>query len=217
MRLGQRHAITADGLREQAEQLGLLDTAEVIVLAPTAYANLAIQVWPDAQLPLRDTRGIGDQMARFAGLAAGRTTVTALLSTPGPRPPVVTPAATSDQDSVRPGEHHPAESPLSTADTFAQTGTPDDRARRRHAASKPPRSRLDQVRVVAGCRPARGWSRCRPERSSRAPPTTVPGPRPSRRGRAASTRPAGSTLPGSARSWRSTPGAPARRPRPDRW
>jgi hypothetical protein len=38
MRLSQRHAITADGLREQAEQLGLLDTAEVIVLAPAAYA-----------------------------------------------------------------------------------------------------------------------------------------------------------------------------------
>lgn len=45
MRLGHRYAITAQGLREQAEQLGLRDTAEVVVLAPAAYADLAVQVF----------------------------------------------------------------------------------------------------------------------------------------------------------------------------
>jgi len=60
MRLGQRYAITAQGLREHAEQLGLLDNAEVVVLAPGAYADLAAQVWPHAQLPLAGTRGTGE-------------------------------------------------------------------------------------------------------------------------------------------------------------
>jgi hypothetical protein len=34
MRLGHRHSITADGLRDQAEQLGVLNTTDVTVLAP---------------------------------------------------------------------------------------------------------------------------------------------------------------------------------------
>jgi hypothetical protein len=38
MRLGHRDAITADGLRDQAEQLGVLTTPHVTVLAPAAYA-----------------------------------------------------------------------------------------------------------------------------------------------------------------------------------
>jgi hypothetical protein len=45
MRLGHRCAITAQVLREQAEQLELRDPAEVVVLAPAAYANLAVQVF----------------------------------------------------------------------------------------------------------------------------------------------------------------------------
>jgi hypothetical protein len=69
LRLGRRYAITAQGLREQAEQLGLLHTAEVVVLAPAAYASLAVQVWPHAQNVLAGTRGIGNQMARFAAIA----------------------------------------------------------------------------------------------------------------------------------------------------
>jgi hypothetical protein len=128
------------------------------------HCALGEQVWPDAQLPLRGNRGIGDQMARFAALATGRTTVTALLSTaPDSRSPVVMPAATSDQDtdSVRRGEHHPAESSVSEAATLAKTAVPDNRAPRRRAASTSPRSRLDQVRMVGGCRPGGGRSRCR--------------------------------------------------------
>lgn len=69
MRLGHRDAITAEGLRDQAEQLGVLNTVDVTVLAPAAYANLATTVWPHARRPLDGTRGIGDQLARFAAIA----------------------------------------------------------------------------------------------------------------------------------------------------
>ena len=102
MRLGNRYAITAQGLREQAEQLGLLNTAQVIVLAPAAYANLAAQVWPHAHLALAGTRGIGEQMARLAALAAGRATIAGLVDCePGFAAPKAIPAAdTGDQHAV---------------------------------------------------------------------------------------------------------------------
>ncbi|MER7278010.1 DUF6884 domain-containing protein [Dactylosporangium sp. NPDC000244] len=74
-RLGQRHTITADGLHEQAEQLGLLDVTDVVVLAPAPYARLARFVWPHATCPLDGTRGIGDQMRRLATLASAATTI----------------------------------------------------------------------------------------------------------------------------------------------
>jgi hypothetical protein len=92
MRLGNRFAITAEGLREQAEQLGVLDTAEVTVLAPAAYAALATHVWPHAQRPLAGSRGIGDQMARFAALATGRATVAGLTGSPAQAPAAPPPA-----------------------------------------------------------------------------------------------------------------------------
>jgi len=79
-RLPSRWAITAAGLQEQAEQLGVLDTAEVIILAPAAYAALAAQVWPHALRPLAGTRGIGEQLARFAALATGNATVASLMA-----------------------------------------------------------------------------------------------------------------------------------------
>ncbi len=101
MRLSSRWAITAQGLREQAEQLGVLDTAEVVVLASAAYANLAAQVWPHARLALAGTRGIGDQMARFAALATGRATIADIvLAAPGGATPEVTPAKTGDLHAV---------------------------------------------------------------------------------------------------------------------
>ncbi|GGM86363.1 DUF6884 domain-containing protein [Dactylosporangium sucinum] len=80
-RLGQQHTITRDGLYEQAEQLGLLDTPDVVVLAPIAYADLVLHVWPDARNPLAGSRGIGEQMARLAALADGRATIDDLVST----------------------------------------------------------------------------------------------------------------------------------------
>ncbi|GLI00933.1 DUF6884 domain-containing protein [Phytohabitans aurantiacus] len=114
-RLGQRFAITAQGLREQAEQLGLADTAEVIVLAPAAYADLASHVWPHAQRTLAGTRGIGDQMARLNALATGRTTVADLVAAGS----TANLATTGDQHavSIRGGLVHLADTP------HARTGT----------------------------------------------------------------------------------------------
>jgi hypothetical protein len=108
-RLGSRWAITAQGLQEQAEQLGVRDTAEVVVLAPAAYADLAAHVWPHAQLALAGTRGIGDQMARFAALATGRVTIADLLrSSPGADALEAAPPTTGGRHavSVRGGRVH---------------------------------------------------------------------------------------------------------------
>jgi len=100
MRLGQRYSITAQGLREQAEQLGLADAGEVIVLAPSAYAALAAHAWPHAQLPLAGNCGIGEQMARLTALATGRTTVADLID---PQPEDVVPDVTLTAPS---GDEH---------------------------------------------------------------------------------------------------------------
>jgi hypothetical protein len=72
LRLGQPGAITAQQLHEQATRRGLLHVDQVVVLAPAAYAALARGVWPHADLPLAGSRGIGEQLARLAHIAAGR-------------------------------------------------------------------------------------------------------------------------------------------------
>ncbi|WP_327009721.1 DUF2637 domain-containing protein [Dactylosporangium sp. NBC_01737] len=74
-RLGQRYTISRDGLREQAEQLGLLDVTDVVVLAPAPYARLARFVWPHATCPLDGTRGMGEQLRRFVALASAAATI----------------------------------------------------------------------------------------------------------------------------------------------
>ncbi|MEV6922942.1 DUF6884 domain-containing protein [Dactylosporangium sp. NPDC051485] len=96
-RLGQRHTISRDGLREQAEQLGLLDVRDVVILAPAPYARLARYVWPHANCPLDGTRGIGDQLRRLAALTAGTTKIA-----PAPR---ASAAPTGTRLRV-PGERH---------------------------------------------------------------------------------------------------------------
>lgn len=122
-RLGQRYAITAQGLREQAEQLGLTDTPEVVVLAPAAYADLATHVWPHAHRPLAGTRGIGDQMARFTALATGRTTVADLLgaapATAMPATSRPTAARNEHTVSIRGGQVHLAATPPGRAAAVA--------------------------------------------------------------------------------------------------
>lgn len=113
LRLGHRLAITAQGLREQAEQLGLLDTAEVVVLAPTAYADLATHVWPHAHRPLAGTRGIGDQMARLKALAIGERAIAAAPDS-GDDPPATATTATG----------RPAAAGADRADTATRPPTP---------------------------------------------------------------------------------------------
>jgi hypothetical protein len=149
MRLGHCYAITAQGLREQAEQLGLLDTAQVVVLAPAAYANLAAQVWPHAHPALAGTRGIGDQMARLAALATGRITIADLASSePSIAAPETVPAAdTAVQHlvSVRGGLVHLAGTVASPAGAPA----PACRAHQRNCRWRPTDTEVTCTRCVA--------------------------------------------------------------------
>jgi hypothetical protein len=66
--LGQPGAVTADQVRQQATERGLL-MAPVTVLAGRAYARLVTEVWPGAAQPLAGTRGIGEQLHRLARMA----------------------------------------------------------------------------------------------------------------------------------------------------
>ena len=76
-RLGDARAVTSAGLVEQAEQLGLRDTTDVVALMPKAYAAFARIVWPQATTPLAGSRGIGEQLRRLTAIAAGEHLVTA--------------------------------------------------------------------------------------------------------------------------------------------
>ncbi|MCU4750276.1 DUF6884 domain-containing protein [Streptomyces sp. G-5] len=67
LKAGQPGTIGADELRRQAQELGI-EAAEVTVLAGKAYIALARQVWPGAAAPLEGTRGIGEQLAKFAAI-----------------------------------------------------------------------------------------------------------------------------------------------------
>ncbi|WP_458682678.1 DUF6884 domain-containing protein [Prescottella equi] len=71
LRLGQPGSITAEQLRAQADQQGILGFPDVVVLAGRDYTHLAQRVWPHASTPLAGTRGIGDQQHRLARIAAG--------------------------------------------------------------------------------------------------------------------------------------------------
>lgn len=151
LRLGHRYAITAQGLREQVEQLGMLDTAEVVVLAPAAYADLATHVWPHAQRPLAGTRGIGDQMARLKALAVDD--------------PAVAPPASSDD---------PPET--GTAATFRPAVTGADRAGAAAQSPTPGRTRPHQRRhkpnLAAAATPGCG-APCRQRGPPQPPPARV--------------------------------------------
>lgn len=71
LRLGQPDSTTAEHVRVQAAQQGLLDRPKVIVLAGRDYAGLVQRVWPHALAPLAGTSGIGDQQNRLARIARG--------------------------------------------------------------------------------------------------------------------------------------------------
>jgi hypothetical protein len=69
LRLGDVDAITAGAIHEQARQMGIEPATGVIILAGKMYGDLAATVWPDAARPLAGTRGMGEQLARFAAIA----------------------------------------------------------------------------------------------------------------------------------------------------
>ncbi|MFG1872101.1 DUF6884 domain-containing protein [Micromonospora arborensis] len=70
LRMGEPGSVTAETVRYQAQQLGLLDAEEVIVLAGRAYADVVSAVWPHALRPLDGTAGIGPQLQRLAAIRA---------------------------------------------------------------------------------------------------------------------------------------------------
>ncbi|MFD8316204.1 DUF6884 domain-containing protein [Kitasatospora purpeofusca] len=70
--LGAPGSVTADRLREQAAALGI-EQAQVTVLAPSAYADLVAQVWPDTEKPLAGLGGIGSMRRVLAQIAATGT------------------------------------------------------------------------------------------------------------------------------------------------
>ncbi|MFC9766455.1 hypothetical protein [Rhodococcus jostii] len=71
MRLGEPGgSITADTVHEQAAAQGLLDAAEVVVLAGRDYSRIVTAVWPHARTSLAGSRGIGEQQQRLARIAA---------------------------------------------------------------------------------------------------------------------------------------------------
>lgn len=69
-RMGRPGCITARQVRDQAVALGIAGARRVTVLAGWAYAELARAVWPCVEWPLDGTRGIGEQLARLALIAA---------------------------------------------------------------------------------------------------------------------------------------------------
>jgi len=211
LRLGHRLAITAQGLYEQAEQLGLLGTNEVVVLAPTAYADLAIQVWPHARRPLAGTRGIGEQMARLKALAVGEVAAAAPLAS-SDDPPATGTAATGRpacSDRSQPGLRgksatNPRPHSTPPAPTRAEPG------RRRCIRSRrtlPPARPAANPHRLAPTRPARPHSRSRGPPAS--PPPTPPKPKFLRSPRCA---PADRTPAGFDTAWAAEPRMPGRLP-----
>jgi hypothetical protein len=69
LRMGDPGSVTPEQLRDQAQELGLLDAPTVVVLAGALYVTAARTVWPHASAPLTG-RGIGRQLQRLVELRA---------------------------------------------------------------------------------------------------------------------------------------------------
>ena len=70
LRMGQPGSVAAETIAYQAQQLGLAEADEVIVLAGRAYADIVSAVWPHAIRPLDGTASMGEQLSRLAAIAA---------------------------------------------------------------------------------------------------------------------------------------------------
>lgn len=70
-RIDRPGAISPRALAATARRHRIEADAEVVLLAPRAYADRARAIWPEASSLLDGTSGIGQQMARFAELARG--------------------------------------------------------------------------------------------------------------------------------------------------
>lgn len=69
LRMGQPGAVGAETVHDQAEARGLLDAESVVVLAGTAYVDVATAVWAHAHTPLKGVGGMGKQLAALAAMA----------------------------------------------------------------------------------------------------------------------------------------------------
>ncbi|MGX1494972.1 DUF6884 domain-containing protein [Streptomyces tendae] len=69
LRMGDEGSVTADRLRQQAADLGVLH-ADVTVLGPRAYVEACRAVWPKLTDLLAGARGIGGQLAKLADIYA---------------------------------------------------------------------------------------------------------------------------------------------------
>jgi hypothetical protein len=67
LRAGDPGAISGQALREQAHKL-YVTGAQITTLGGAEYIRLAREVWPDAETPLSGCHGIGEQLARLAGI-----------------------------------------------------------------------------------------------------------------------------------------------------
>ncbi|MEU1813397.1 DUF6884 domain-containing protein [Micromonospora aurantiaca (nom. illeg.)] len=101
LRMGDTGSVSAETVRYQAHQLGLLDADEVIVLAGRAYADVVSAVWPHARRPLDGTTGIGEQRRVLAAITA-----TGHLPEPE-RPAVATTSSTTKPAVAKPGPRPP--------------------------------------------------------------------------------------------------------------
>lgn len=70
LRAGDPGTISGEALREQAHKM-YVTGAHVTALGGAEYVRLAREVWPDAETPLSGCRGIGEQLARLAGIYQG--------------------------------------------------------------------------------------------------------------------------------------------------
>lgn len=85
LRMGEPGSVTPEHVRQQAVAKGVLDAAQVVVLAPAAYATVAGAVWPHAQTPLAGVGGIGMHLKVLADIAHDpQCAVPYVQPTPGP-------------------------------------------------------------------------------------------------------------------------------------
>ena len=115
LRAGDPGAITGEALREQAHKL-YATGAQVTILGGAEYVRLAREVWPDAEAPLSGCRGIGEQLARLAGIRKGV-----------PAPPVV--ETVVDAERVAAVEPAVVDVESGPADTMTEADPEDHHAR----------------------------------------------------------------------------------------
>ncbi|MFF6852786.1 DUF6884 domain-containing protein [Streptomyces antimycoticus] len=162
LKAGDPGTVDGETLRRQAHELGISGAA-VTVLGGRAYVSLARQVWDELDTPLAGTRGIGEQLARFADTYAPerRPAKDAIEAAVVEELPTAEGASEVIKDTVRPvrveqlGEGLPAMAgTVRTAEIATPTG------RRHHAAGRMSRRAVGRPCPPAGGQPSRQPDSC---------------------------------------------------------